>query len=95
MLFLDKKSPFLLSKMWGFDKMKALKHSARQPLEKPMPIKESYLGDGLYVSHDGYHVVLRAPRDGGDHWVGLEPQVLAQFMRWVLINKLIEPEGGK
>ena len=37
--------------------------------------KEFYLGDGLYAHFDGYHIVLRAPRENGDHTVSLEPQV--------------------
>ncbi len=36
---------------------------------------ESYLGDGLYASFDGYGITLRAPRIGGDHEVYLEPEV--------------------
>lgn len=36
---------------------------------------EEYLGDGLYVSYDGYTIWLRAPRAGGDHYVGLEPEI--------------------
>ena len=43
---------------------------------------EEYLGDGLYVRFDGYHIVLRAPRDGGDHVVGLEPAVVTAFDEW-------------
>ncbi len=50
-----------------------------------MPNEESYLGDGLYVSCDGWMIILRAPREHGDHWVGLEPDVFA---------KLIEYERG-
>jgi len=48
---------------------------------------EKYLGDGLYVSFDGHGFTLRAPRDGGDHWVYLEPYMckeLAQFINGVL-----------
>ena len=41
--------------------------------------EEVYLGDGLYASFDGYSFILRAPRDGGDHWVALEPSVLKAF----------------
>jgi hypothetical protein len=41
--------------------------------------KEEYLGDGLYASFDGFMFMLRAPRSGGDHWVGLEPAVLRNF----------------
>lgn len=41
---------------------------------------EEYLGDGLYVKFDGYHIVLRAPRHGGiDHFVALEPSVVKAF----------------
>lgn len=45
--------------------------------------RESYLGDGLYVSHDGWQFVLRAPRLDGDHWVGLEPKTLEAFINYV------------
>jgi hypothetical protein len=45
--------------------------------------KETYLGDGLYVSFDGYLITLRAPRLNGDHWVGLEPPVYQALLRYV------------
>jgi len=45
--------------------------------------REEYLGDGLYVSFDGFMVTLRAPRENGDHWVGMEPDVLESFERYV------------
>jgi hypothetical protein len=45
--------------------------------------QETYLGDGLYISFDGYQVKLRAPRDGGDHEVYLEPSVLDAFCKWL------------
>lgn len=41
--------------------------------------REVYLGDGLYASFDGFMFILRAPRGDGDHWVALEPRVLAAF----------------
>ena len=41
--------------------------------------KEEYLGDGLYASFDGFMFTLRAPREHGDHWVGLEPGVMKAF----------------
>jgi hypothetical protein len=40
---------------------------------------ETYLGDGLYASFDGFMFTLRAPREDGDHWVALEPVVLRAF----------------
>ncbi len=50
----------------------------------PSPIEETYLGDGLYASFDGFQVCLRAPRLGGDHKVYLEPTVLRDFIRYVV-----------
>lgn len=47
------------------------------------PTKETYLGDGLYASFDGWQFILRAPRAEGDHWVALEPEVLEQFNLYV------------
>jgi len=44
---------------------------------------ETYLGDGLYASFDGWQFILRAPREGVDHWVALEPQVLDAFLQFV------------
>jgi hypothetical protein len=45
--------------------------------------KETYLGDGLYASFDGYMITLRAPRENGDHFVCLEPEVLAALQTYV------------
>ena len=46
-------------------------------------MNEDYLGDGLYVSFDVYQFILRAPRPEGDHYVALEPEVLAAFLKYV------------
>lgn len=43
---------------------------------------ETYLGDGLYASFDGFMIILRAPRTGGDHFVGLEPVVFRQLLEF-------------
>jgi hypothetical protein len=50
-----------------------------------MPVfeNEEYLGDGLYASFDGWIIWLRAPRDEGDHYVGLEPEVLKAFNDYI------------
>lgn len=42
-------------------------------------LREDYLGDGLYAAYDGYQVRLRAPRDGRDDLVFMEPRVLQAF----------------
>lgn len=44
---------------------------------------EAYLGDGLYASFDGWQIVLRAPREGGDHCVALEPTVWQALLSWL------------
>lgn len=44
-----------------------------------MSYKEEYIGDGVYVSFDGYQLCLRAPREGGDHFVYLEPTVYSNL----------------
>lgn len=45
--------------------------------------KETYLGDGLYASFDGWQVWLRAPRPDGDHLVALEPEVLVALLQYI------------
>lgn len=42
--------------------------------------RETYLGDGVYASFDGWQICLRAPRENGDHVVYLEPQL------WVALS---------
>jgi hypothetical protein len=49
---------------------------------------EHYLGDGLFVSFDGFAVKLRAPRLPEDHWVALEPAVLAEFLDFVEAHRM-------
>lgn len=53
---------------------------------------KTYLGDGLYVSFDGYSFTLSAPRGFGEHYVVLEPEVLDEFLRYVydIRNKIKE-----
>jgi len=55
--------------------------------------RETYLGDGLYASFDGFQIILRAPRAEGDHWVGLEPNVYVALTEFVeeLKSKAKEP----
>jgi hypothetical protein len=45
--------------------------------------EETYLGDGLYASFDGYQIKLRAPREEGDQEVYLEPSVITSFIKFV------------
>lgn len=45
--------------------------------------EETYLGDGLYASFDGFQFRLRAPREDGDHVVFLDPRTLLAFTEFV------------
>lgn len=59
------------------------------------PVLKVYLGDGLYGEFDGCSVELRAPREGGDHYVVLDPEVMASFLTWVTALTLAYPELAK
>lgn len=54
-----------------------------QPKTTP-PLRDvEYLGDGVYVGHDGHHVVLTTGSIAHpDNVVYLDPNVLAQFAKW-------------
>jgi hypothetical protein len=39
---------------------------------------ETYLGDGVFASWDGWQIKLRAPRENGDHEVFLEDGLTLQ-----------------
>ena len=58
-----------------------------------MPCNETYLGDGLYASWDGYQIRLRAPRDGGDHEVFLEDGLTLQAFFEFLDTLPIKRQG--
>lgn len=56
---------------------------------------EAYLGDGLYVSDDGFQFRLRAPRLDGDHEVYLDPEVMRNFMNFVEKSRGLKIEVTK
>ncbi len=43
---------------------------------------KDYLGDGVYVEHDGYNIILTTERDNGIETIYLEPPVLAALVRY-------------
>lgn len=53
--------------------------------------EETYLGDGLYASFDGYQVKLRAPGFAGDNEVYLDPTTLKAFRDFI---KQLEEAAG-
>jgi hypothetical protein len=46
----------------------------------------TYLGDGLHAEDQGHMILLWAPRAGGVHWVGLEPQVFLELLRFARLR---------
>jgi hypothetical protein len=57
-------------------------HLAQKGLD--MDEKADYLGDGVYVKFDGYHIVLMANnRENPTDTVALDPHVLKLFLRWL------------
>lgn len=40
-----------------------------------MTSNRAYIGDGVYASHDGYHIWLSTDREGGTHSIALDPYV--------------------
>jgi len=48
--------------------------------------QEIYLGDGLYALTSSYDVKLRAPRAGLDHWVALDPGMMAMLVTYLRQN---------
>jgi len=56
----------------------------------PQQDRETYLGDGVYARFDGWQVWLRAPREGGDHVIALEPEVYRALQSWLAYFPTLE-----
>ena len=59
---------------------------------------EEYIGDGVYVSFDGWHFWLRTLRRDAHHRVGLEPAVIAEFLGFVartMDDSRVRPSMGR
>lgn len=50
--------------------------------------KETYLGDGVYVSNVEAGIKLRAPREGGDHVIFLDADLMEALGKY--LDKIIE-----
>lgn len=51
--------------------------------------KEHYLGDGLYARIDGpFDIMLRAPRENGDHYVVLDYEMLQELVKLCRLKKI-------
>lgn len=47
--------------------------------------ESTHIGDGVYISHDRFHVWLAANHHE-NRVVALDPQVLVRMMGWIKIN---------
>lgn len=53
---------------------------AQDPATKP-DTRDQYIGDGVYVSTDGYHIILDLRAQGSDR-IMLEPYVFARLVEY-------------
>ena len=49
---------------------------------RPSAVNETYIGDGVHASFDGYQIWLRTEREGGDHYIALEPAVFERLLAY-------------
>lgn len=59
-------------------------------------MRETYLGDGVYVTVDQFRgsIRLRAPREGGDHLIYLDHRTLDTFLTWLAdVRKTLLTQG--
>ena len=45
-------------------------------------LPDDYLGDGVYASHDGYHIILDLRGQDSTTRIGLEPKVIQALFRY-------------
>ena len=57
------------------------------------PIEDRYLGDGVYASFDGYHIILDLRAQDSTTRIALEPEVLASLNHSVDDLRKIVEEG--
>ena len=62
----------------------------RSPSDAPA---QHYLGDGAYVTCDGWYLWLSADRDGITHRVALEPSGLIALVRYARQHGYDIPKG--
>jgi hypothetical protein len=55
-----------------------------------MERKEDYLGDGCYVSYDGWQLRLRAPRESEDHIVYLDHTLMRNLLRFAANHGMVD-----
>lgn len=61
----------------------------------PLIKGETYLGDGLFASHDGWQLKLRAPREFSDHEVFLDDAVWENLVEYMKGKADEKPTKGR
>ncbi len=51
---------------------------------------DEYIGDGVYVQHDGFGIMLKTQREAGAHWVYLEPEVFEALLQYAIKIKWLK-----
>jgi hypothetical protein len=44
--------------------------------------RKIYLGDGVYATFDGCYFILSTERENGQHWIGLEEDVIHNLLEY-------------
>lgn len=51
-------------------------------LRRDMQGRDTYIGDGVYASFDGFQIKLRTERDGRDEIIYLDPDTYTSLVRF-------------
>lgn len=54
---------------------------------------KQYVGDGVYVSSDGYQLILETVRYGNTETIYLDGNMIASSLEYCIRNKLISIKG--
>lgn len=71
-----------------------MQHTFYVSIEKGTSMNKTYLGDALYAQSDSLGVILSTNRDGVEHYVVLEPDVLDALILFLKANNWIDPLDG-
>ncbi len=44
----------------------------------------TYIGDGVYISNDGWHVILDTERENGTNQIYLEPELITRLLAYAM-----------
>jgi len=57
-------------------------------------MKDTYLGDGVYASFDGYHIILDTRAQTPKNEIALDPHVFAALCDYAKRIETMKEEGG-